>query len=465
MADVTGRGERRDSERGQLVLLGGIVLAMIFVGIALVLNGSIFAENLATRQSDGASSDIQAFQSSVDDAVAGAIDSANQDGAGEAFTTLRDDRYRPRVDRLAGELANRRSLDGVAIGLTTAGSRPGTQLVDDDASGDLTPRDATATPGDWTMVAASHLRAFEVTAEPTASNTPSEVATQLTGGSGDAFEVTLTPTTGAAHEVAVYEDGGTVRVAVSEVGSGVVRECIADGGAATVALTGRPTVDGTYCTALDPVAEADGTYEVRVTNGDLALGTYRLVVDRTDGPSAGEASLDEQVDRANYDEACSGTTYTDTVGDDPYSVPAVYAGTVDLRYRSQQAESETTLRIAPEQAGDTLSTPLVASLEVTDSSATDGDASFTVDWTVEDPNGDLDAVTLELIHGGTVVDTADDTTVGGESDTGSLSVTDSEGGGDTYDLAVTVTDGTTDRTRTVTHAADGDTDPSGGCPL
>ena len=59
MADVTARFERRDSARGQLLLLGGIVLAMMFVGIALVLNGSIFAENLATRQNGDAGSDIQ----------------------------------------------------------------------------------------------------------------------------------------------------------------------------------------------------------------------------------------------------------------------------------------------------------------------------------------------------------------------------------------------------------------------
>ncbi|WP_254823725.1 DUF7261 family protein [Haloglomus halophilum] len=467
MADVTARSGRRDSARGQLLLLGGIVLAMIFIGIALVLNGSIFAENLATRQSGGASADIQEFRSTVADGVGDAIGSTNQDGAGESFDTLRDSRYQPRVETLADQLANRRSLDGEAIQLTTDGSRPGTQVVDADASTDFTPRDATTTTGDWTMVASAHVRAFELTADPTASDSTSEVTTQLTGGTGDAFEVTLTAATGTAHEVAVYEDSddSTVRVAVSEVGSGAVRECDAEGGAATVSLTGRPTVDGAYCDALGPVAETSGTYEVNVTNGDLALGTYRLVVDRLDGPSASEESLDEQVDHVNYGAACSGTTYADTVGDDPYSVPAIYAGTVDLRYRSHQATTDATVQVMPEQAGDSLDTPLVASLDVTDNSATDGDASFTVDWTVEDPNGDLSKVTLELVDGGTVVDTAEDTSIGGESAGGLLSVSETDGGGNTYDLAVTVTDGMAERTRTVTHDADGDTDTSGACPL
>lgn len=466
MADVSEPFDIRRRSRGQLLLIGGLALALIFVGIALLLNSTIFAENLATRQSDTESSDIQGFRSAAVDGVADAIDSTNQDGAGESFATLRDSRYEPRIEELADQLASRRSLDGEAISLSTAGSRPGTRIVDDDASSDLTPRDATSTPGDWTMVTAAHVRAFEVTAEPTASDSTSEVTTQLTGGSGDAFEVTLTPATGTAHEVAVYEDsGGIVRVAVSEVGSSTVRECAAEGAAATVSLTGRPTVDGRYCDALGPVAEASGTYDVTVTNGDQTVGTYRLVVDRLDGPSAATASLDEQVDRANYGAACNGTTYADTVGENPHSVPAIYAGTVDLRYRSTRAESETTVQVAPEQAGTALSTPLVTSLSVTDGSGS-GEASFTVDWTVEDPNGDLSEVTLELVGSSGTVDT-NTTAVTGKSATGSLSVTDADGGGDTYDLALTVTDGVDERTRTVTHVADGDTasGPDEACPL
>lgn len=45
MADVTPR----DATRGQLIVVTGLVLAVLFVGLALVLNSGIYAENLSTR--------------------------------------------------------------------------------------------------------------------------------------------------------------------------------------------------------------------------------------------------------------------------------------------------------------------------------------------------------------------------------------------------------------------------------
>jgi hypothetical protein len=447
--------------RGQLLLVGAILLGTIFVGLALVVNSAIFAENLATREGDSVGSDSQSFRSAAVAGVADTMESTNRDGAGESFVTLRDGRYQPRVRGLADQFASSRSLDGTAVDLSAAGSRPGTQLVDDDAS-TITPRGDT--PADWTMATGAHVRAFELTAEPTTSITTSDVTDQLTGGSGDAFVVRLAAAGGPTHEVAVYEDGDVgstaVRVAVSEVGSSTVRECDAEGSAAPVSLAGRPTVDGSYCDPLASVAGTTGTYDVTVDNGDVATGTYRLVVDRTDGPTAAERSLDEQVDRANYGAACSGTTYADDPSTHPHSVPAIYAGTVDLRYRTDRVDSETTVRVASNQAGDGLVTPTVASLAVADGSGSD-DASFTVDWTVEDPNGDLDEVTVTATNVPDGDSWTDTTSVSGASADDSVSVTDTDDAGDEYEITVTASDGTNDRSRTVAHVADGD---DSGCP-
>ena len=55
MADVTlpnwlaSDGGRTGRNRGQLVLLSGLVLATIFVALVLILNSAIYTENLATR--------------------------------------------------------------------------------------------------------------------------------------------------------------------------------------------------------------------------------------------------------------------------------------------------------------------------------------------------------------------------------------------------------------------------------
>lgn len=461
MADVTPAAVRDRRPRAQLLIVGAILLGVIFVGIALVINSAIFAENVATRQND-VGSDIQTFRSVAAAGVGDAIRSTNREGAGDPFTQLRDGSYHPRVEALSGQLANRRSLEGASVDIVPVDSRPGTQIVDNDTSTDLLPRGGA--PTNWTMAPTSHIRSFELTVEP---DSGSDLGTALTGGSGDAFVVTLSPTAGSApaHEVAIYADGGT-RVAVSEVGSSTVRECEADAAAVTVSLTGRPRVDGAYCRALDPVADAPGTYNVTVTNGDRATGTYRLTVDRPDGPTTPAAVLDEQVDRANYGLACSSSrTYHDTTGEAPYSVPAIYAGTVELYYQGQQSESRTTTRVTPAQAGDGLTTPLVASLAVTDGSnaSGNGDAAFDVDWTVEDPDGDLDSVTVEARNrdDDTITSNTTDLSGAGGNASGSASFTDAGDDGDEYALTVTVTDGTDSRSRTVHHLADGD---ETGCP-
>ncbi|TSD09823.1 hypothetical protein DP107_14315 [Haloglomus irregulare] len=455
MAHVTGRSRGRLRGRAQLLVVGAILLAVVLVGLALVLNSAIFAENLATRQSDASASDVRAFRSAAVAGTGAAIESSNRAAAGAPFAQLRDDEYQPRVETLSSRLASRRAQSGTLVGVTTTDSRAGTQLVDDDASGDLRPHDGGVT--NWTMAPGAHVRAFDLTVTPDPGTTLGDL---LTGGSGDAFVVTLDPATAPAHEVAVYEDGG-VRVAVSEVGSDTVEECDVSGGTVNLSLTGRPTADGAYCDALERVATTTGTYDVTVTNGDLATGTYRLVVDRTDGPTAAEAALDEQVDRLNYGTACeSSDTYANDTADSPHSVPAIYAGTVELRYQDAQATSRTTSRVVPSQAGDGLTTPVVTSLSVADDSAGD-EASLTVDWAVEDPNGDLDSVTVDVTDRNDSDGRAETTGVADGSGSGSLNFTDGGDFGDGYEVTVTVSDGTDERSRTVRHTADGD---DAGCP-
>jgi hypothetical protein len=134
---------------------------------------------------------------------------------------------------------------------------------------------------------------------------------------------------------------------------------------------------------------------------------------------------------------------------------------VELRYQDSRAESRTTARVAPAQAGDRLVTPLVTSLSVTDTSG--GDTSLTVDWTVEDPNSVLDTVTVDVNDRNDNDGVSDTTDVSGagESASDSYTYTDPGDGGDTYDITVTVTDGSHSRSRTVRHTADGD---NTGCP-
>ncbi|MBX0324541.1 hypothetical protein EGH21_16040 [Halomicroarcula sp. F13] len=71
MADLS------DDERGQLLLVAGLALALVFIGLALVVNSAIFTENLASRGETAGSDGALAARASVEANVGEAMDRAN----------------------------------------------------------------------------------------------------------------------------------------------------------------------------------------------------------------------------------------------------------------------------------------------------------------------------------------------------------------------------------------------------
>lgn len=70
--------DRRTSEaRGQLIIIGALSLAIILVGLALVLNSAIYAENVATRSSDS-SSQVGELRGGVEGSIRGGAKHANK---------------------------------------------------------------------------------------------------------------------------------------------------------------------------------------------------------------------------------------------------------------------------------------------------------------------------------------------------------------------------------------------------
>lgn len=100
-------------------------------------------------------------------------------------------------------------------------------------------------------------------------------------------------------------------------------------------------------------------------------------------------------------------------------------------------------------------TPTVAALTVHDNSGSD-DASFTVEWTVEDPNGDLSEVTVTAAKVSGDTSRTNTTSVSGAGADGSFSFTDTGDAGDEYEITVTVSDGANERSRTVANVAGSD---------
>ena len=69
MADVTGT-----TNRGQLILVSGLTLAVTLLILVLLLNTAIYTENVATRGLDSEVGDAANFQQTVDAELAAIID-------------------------------------------------------------------------------------------------------------------------------------------------------------------------------------------------------------------------------------------------------------------------------------------------------------------------------------------------------------------------------------------------------
>ncbi|NHN58345.1 MULTISPECIES: hypothetical protein [Halorussus] len=460
MAPVTDAGGR---DRGQLVLVGALTLAVSLVAVAVVLNSAIYTENLASRSDDagvGAAVDVR---ESVRDGVGGLTDRANENHAGDDYATLYGTRLPTALADWRPMAVRHRAVAGRTFRVTRARGMEGTRIAQDGVA-EFTPRTAGADPlgyaaPNWLVAAPVEVRQFRL-AEVSASDLTGASAPFDPETASDVFYVEVREATGSNEwQVALYDAGGGVGVMVrDEDQESAVGSCAADG-TATVDLTGA-TVDGRACEPLSFLDEANGPVAVYYVNGDDVAGTYELTVDRaghrTDDP------LKDRVDDANYGLHCEGPTYADGPGSgSPYATAAVYSATVEFRYDSESVTYETDVRAAAGEPGPGATRPVVTHFKVTDPTADDG--AFTVDWAVADPNGDLDSLEIELLDtAGTVVASTTQGLSGAEAGPGSATLTDAGAADSTYDVRITVTDAAgNERGATERHDDDGD---ESGCP-
>ncbi|WP_135826947.1 DUF7261 family protein [Halorussus ruber] len=454
-------------DRGQLVLVGALTLAVSLVVLAVVLNSAIYTENLASRSSEAGTSAAVDARESVRDGVGGVTDHVNRNHAGADYTELADTHLPAALAEWRPLVVRQQVVSGRTLRVARVDNTEGTRIADESA-GEFRPQTSGANPlgyGDpnWLVADSVEVRNF-LLGQISASDLTSASAPFDPEDAGTFFVEVRERGGSEEWQVALYEDGGSVGVLVwdedpAEADEEAIGSCQTPG-PATVDLTGA-SLGGESCEALSFFEEAQSPLDIYYVNGDDAVGTYELVVDRA-GHATSDA-LKNRVDAENYGRHCDGPTYADSPSNDPYAAAAVYSTTVDFRFASESVTYETEVRAANGEPGPAPKHPRVTGLSVTDNSDPDGDASFAVNWEVADPNADLDSVTVELRQGGSPVDAPPSVSVGGASDSGSVTLSDSNGGGGTYTVVVTVTDDAGhSRTDAETHAADGD--GGTGCP-
>lgn len=311
MADVMAHWERPAEDRAQLLLVTGLGLAMLLVMLALVLNGVIYTENVAARDSDTRGTlDVIRYQHEAVDVTHSILLVENGRSAGD---------YSTMEANLSGSLGNwsDRSAQFVAreggvVWVDITDIQHGTRIVQN-ASREMTNRSGSA---DWTLVEDSTaIPVFGTTIERSelvnVSAEPAN-ASDLTNQSVFAIEFD----SGAEPKtVFIYDHGGQVTIQQADAAGQLGTACSAAGPSATIDFVAG-TMDGTACGAIDVLLPLGTATDVSFVDGSNATGTYELVVDRP--------AIDGDL--------------SDGAGSDPYGERLLYDATISIRYTTPDLE-------------------------------------------------------------------------------------------------------------------------------
>lgn len=315
MADVSG-------DRGQLFLVGALVLAVLFVSFAMLTNTAVYTENLATRDSDPGTAAAVEYREATRRGVGGALDYVNRHNDTD-YSALGGN-FSATVDAWDNASARNYATTGRVVNATNASVGFGARVAQTNETRQFT--NAT-NDTDWTLATGLDDRGLR------AHRLNVSTADLESGPNGDAFHVNYTDSSGDTRSVYVYKDTAPDpdHVVVRVVAPGWSAECStpAWNDTAVVDVTDA-RVGGRRCSALDFFGNVSEPYDLAYRNGDAASGTYGLVLNRTETTVEGGT-----------------TSYGADGGDEPFVTEAIYVARIDITYENARVYYRARIRVAP----------------------------------------------------------------------------------------------------------------------
>ena len=292
-----------DRSRGQIILLAGFALAIIFVSLALILNTAIFTENLATRETaDGHDAlDLEQAVTETGDVL---LRETNRDGGtySELVGTYRD-RIRNYRDAENTHAIARGSIRDVWVmenhNGTTITQTNGTALEDDNETS-----------------------TWQVTGGTTDARM---VRFNITDADAETPFVFMATSDTATWNLSVNKSDGTYTVTIDN-GTGDPSTETVDSDTLELQPT-NGSIQGDSWPALTFQNELTDPFEIWFVNGSNATGTYQLTVDNSFGT-------------INWD--------TDNTTVDPAKTHAIYNATLGLELSKPDLEYRANVTIEPE---------------------------------------------------------------------------------------------------------------------
>lgn len=326
MANVRG-------ERGQLLLVAALAMAVMFVSLALALNTAIYTENLATRSSDIAGgSDALEYTWAATDGVEGLLEQTNSHH-NASYVTLSDN-MTTGIDRWVYGSSHHRSLVGEAIEITNIALTNGSRIVQTNGSRNFTAADGTH---NWPLSdTTNRTRRFRVNV----SRESLPDVGQLTVESDlvNTYQIYITDTTTTTWRVHLYRNltgTDTVNATVEHPSGSFSTPCSVTGDHVVVDLVAG-TIGDESCPVLkvnDTLSTLDAIYfneTISATNESTVNGTYDIIVASTDPASSPAPYLNDGPNDGS-----------------PWVASALYSVTFDAISESTQLRYNTTVRVAP----------------------------------------------------------------------------------------------------------------------
>ncbi|WP_306055571.1 DUF7261 family protein [Natronococcus wangiae] len=327
MADVSPfsryEQDRDQSDRGQLLVLTGLMLAVTLVILAVLLNSVIYAENLGTRGSDIGGGDPVKTEKSLTVAAEDLMIEINQNSdSQDNHNALADDleveiiEWYEQANQYVvhdgdySEIQNLETTNGVQIRQTS----PGTF---ESADGEADPS--------WEVVREEdNARNYVVKVTDVHQTANNPDASELDTLSAFHIAAESDSNVWNAH---IYHDEDTGNnVLAAEDGSDIIAKCDIDESNPTINFSAS-TVSGESCEAAVFASNLDSSYSISYENSDQIEGEYELTVDN---PALENSEK-----------------FNGPGGGDPYAVSGIYSADIEFRYEGSQIEYESVIRVAP----------------------------------------------------------------------------------------------------------------------
>lgn len=313
----------RPADRGQLLIVAAVGLAILLTALALALNTAAYAEVHVSETDTGLQEERDAvrYQESVRRAVAGMI------GSNSSIET--ESGLRANLAEWTELASPGHARDGAATNATLTDTTIENRIVQDDARAFEDQSGA----ADWTVASnVSAVDAYETEVQAADLATTDDCAS-----TEECFALTVEDDDGDTWRMFVYSSSGNETVEVDvETANGSDYYCKAEASSTSINVTGGAFVeeDGTECTfeSFTQDDQVGSSYTLRYESAGNVSGTYNLSV--TGDVVNGSIEEDERYDATGS----------------PRIDPDVVAANVSIRYQSPDLRYEAEIRVVPGDA-------------------------------------------------------------------------------------------------------------------